>query len=318
MEESIGDFQTDAEEVIRLVKDINALKSSGIDEIASRLCEDAFMVLPDQLTHLFNCSLRLGIFPEKWKAAKVIPLFKGGDRESVNNYRPVSLLPLPGKLLEKIVHIKIFLEDQTFLSQHQGGFRKGFSTTSTIADLTDDLFTGINEGKTTLGAFIDLKKAFDTVDFEILLKKLNRAGIRGNTLKWCSSYLMGRSQRTLSNGTLSDSLPTSCGVPQGSVLGPLLFLVYINDLQDAVANCNVKLYADDTVLYHSGNNVEDVTLAMQTSLNHFSRWCKVNKLTINTKKTKLMAFGSRSRVKRVKKVKIYLNGDLLQKLDLKL
>ena len=275
MEESIGDFQTNTEEVIRLLKDINALKSSGIDKIASRLCKDAFMVLPDQLTHLFNCSLRLGIFPEKGKAAKVIPLFKGGDRESVNNYRPVSLLPLPGKLLKKIVHskISIFLEDQTFLSQHQGGFRKGFSTTSTIVDLIDDLFTGINEGKTTMGTFIDLKKVFDTVDFEILLKKLNRTRIRGNTLKWCSSYLMGRSQRTLANGTLSDSLPTSCGVPQGSVLGPLLSLVYINDLQNAVANCNVKLHADDTILYHSGNNVEDVTLAMQTSLNHFSQWC---------------------------------------------
>ena len=179
--------------------------------------------------------------------------------------------------------------------------------------MTDDLFTGINEGKTTLGAFINLKKAFDTVDFEILLKKENRAGIRDNTLKWCSSYLMGRSQRTLANGTLSDSLPTSCGVPKGSVLGPLLFLVYINDLQSAVANCNVKLYADDTVLYNFGNNVEDVTLNMQTSLNNFCQWCKVNKLTINTKKTKLMAFGSRSRVKRVKNVKIYLNGDLLQK-----
>ena len=179
--------------------------------------------------------------------------------------------------------------------------------------MTDDLFTGINEGKITLGAFINLKKAFDTVDFEILLKKENRAGIRDNTLKWCSSYLMGRSQRTLANGTLSDSLPTSCGVPKGSVLGPLLFLVYINDLQSAVANCNVKLYADDTVLYNFGNNVEDVTLNMQTSLNNFCQWCKVNKLTINTKKTKLMAFGSRSRVKRVKNVKIYLNGDLLQK-----
>ena len=179
--------------------------------------------------------------------------------------------------------------------------------------MTDDLFTGINEGKTTLGAFINLKKAFDTVDFEILLKKENRAGIRDNTLKWCCSYLMGRSQRTLANGTLSDSLPTSCGVPKGSVLGPLLFLVYINDLQSAVANCNVKLYADDTVLYNFGNNVEDVTLNMQTSLNNFCQWCKVNKLTINTKKTKLMAFGSRSRVKRVKNVKIYLNGDLLQK-----
>ena len=210
-------------------RDINTLKSSGIDEIASKLCKDAFLVLQDHITHLFNCSLRKGIFPNDWKTAKVIPLFKGGDKESVNNYRPVSLLPLPGKILEKIVHIKIskFLEENKFLSPDQGGFRKGFSTTSTIVDLTDDLFTCINKGETTLGTFIDLKKAFDTVNTEILFNKLNEAGIRGNTLKWCKSYLTGRSQKTLVNGILSPSLPIICGVPQGSVLGPLLFLLYV-------------------------------------------------------------------------------------------
>ena len=173
-------IQTDIEEVIELCKNIETFKSSGLDDVSSRICKDAFMVVAEQLTYIFNVSLEKGIFPNAWKAAKVVPLFKGGSREAKGNYRPVSLLPLPGKILEKIVHGRIsdFLETNTFLTKNQGGFRKGFSTVSTIADLTDDLFHDLNEGKTTVAAFIDLQKAFDTVDFDILLHKLDRAGIR--------------------------------------------------------------------------------------------------------------------------------------------
>ena len=225
-------------------------------------------------------------------------------------------MPLPGKLLEKIVHSRIsnFLEEHKFLSPIQGGFRKGFSTISrTIADLTDDLFEGVNKGDTTLAAFIDLKKAFDTVNVDILLKKLTCAGVQGQTLNWCRSYLNGRSQRTTAIGTVSSKLPVKCGVPQGSVLGPLLFLVYINDLQGAVNGCKVKLYADDTVLYHSGIKVDEITQVLQNNMDNFDKWCEVNKLTVNTKKSKLMVFGSRSRVKKSKNAKIYLNGEILQR-----
>ena len=137
------------------------MKSSGIDELSAKLCKDAFLVLGQQLVHLFNSSLLSDIFPNKWKVEKIIPLFKGGDRESVNNYRPVSLLPVPGKMLEKIVHKKVvsFWEDNRFLSEHQVFFRKNHSTVSTMADLTDDLFHQINEGRSTLAAFVDLRKA---------------------------------------------------------------------------------------------------------------------------------------------------------------
>ena len=305
----------DTDEVITLCREIEALKSSGIDDISSRLCKDAFAVLPDQLTHLFNCSLKTGIFPDAWKKANVVPIFKGGDREAVGNYRPISLLPLPGKILEKIVHSKIseFLEAYAFLTEHQGGFRKGFSTVSTIADLTDDIFTEINEGRTTLAAFVDLKKAFDTVNTEILLKKLTAAGITGRMLDWCTSYLTGRSQKTLVNGLRSTSRPVTCGVPQGSVLGPLFFLVYVNDLQYALAGSNFKLYADDTVLYQSGVNAEEASVALQSSLDKFWEWSTTNRLTINTSKTKVMVFGSRSKVKKAKSVTLTLKDDILKK-----
>ena len=275
---SIPEFLAEIDDVIHLCRDIEILKSSGIEDISLRLCKDAFAVLPQQLTHLFNCSLKTGIFPDAWKKATVVPIFKGGDRETVGNYCPISLLPLPGKILEKIVHSRIsdFLEANTFLTEHQGGFRKGFSTTSTIADLTDNLFTEINAGRTTFAAFVDLKKAFDTVDTHILLNKLMAAGITGRVIDWCTSYLTGRSQKTFVNGLVSTDRPVSCGVPQGSVLGPLFFLVYVNDLQHALAGFNFKLYADDTVLYQSGVNAEDASLMLQASLDKFWEWSSAN------------------------------------------
>ena len=228
----------------------------------------------------------------------------------------MSLLPLPGNLLEKIEHgrISAFLEEGNFPTDHQGGFRKGFSTTSTIADLTDDLFTDLNRGETMLSAFIDLKKAFDTVNTNILINKLEEAGIRNNLLSWCKSSLDSWSQRTMVNGQVSTTQRVSCGVPQGSVLGPLFFLIYINDLQNVMEGHKFKLYADDTVLYNSGPNADIAASGLQVSLNRFSQRCSVNKLTINTKKnTKVMSFGSRQRVKRAKHVQVFLNGDKLKK-----
>ena len=306
----IDDITTNREEVIRLCKDINIMKSSGLDQISSRICKDSFTVLVDHLVHIFNCSLSSNIFPSAWKRAKVVPLFKGGAQNEVGNYRPVSLLPLPGKLLEKIVHKGIvqFLGDHDFLSAHQGGFRKGCSTTATIADLTDDIFTQINGGMTTLAAFIDLSKAFDTVNTRILLSKLHRAGIRRNVFDWCKSYLTERSQCTSVNSSTS----TYTLLPVSSVLGPLFFLIYINDLQNVFDDCKVKLFADDTVLYQSGENCDQAERKLQLSLNAFSKWCSGNALSINAKKNKIMSFRSRAKVKKCKNANIVLNREKLK------
>ena len=314
LHDNIESFVTNVEEVHLLCKDINIMKSSGIDLLSARLCKDAFLVLEQQMVHIFNSSLATGTFPDKWKIGKIIPLFKGGDRESVNNYRPVSLLPLPGKMLEKIVHSRIikFWEENKFLSSNQGGFRKNHSTVSTIADLTDDLFCQINEGNTTIAAFVNLRKAFDTVNTKILLDKLNNAGIRGNVLKWCTNYLSNRSQCTFVNNVKSRLLPVTCGVPQGSALGPLFFLVYVNDIHDAVQSCGVKIYADDTVLYQSGVNCNEAETKLEDSVNKFKEWCDVNVLTINASKTKVMVFGSRSKVKKCKDLDIRIEGEKLK------
>ena len=312
--QNIEAFTTGTEEVYTLCKEINPMKSSGLDKIWAKICKDAFLVLVDQLVHLFNCSLLTSIFPKAWKIAKISPLFKGGDREDVGNYRPVSLLPLPGKLLEKIVHNNFykFFEKNTFLTVNQGGFRKGFSTISTIADLTDDLFTSINNNSLLLGAFVDLKKAFDTVNYEILLKKLVKAGIRGAMYEWCKNYISDRHQATRVNGITTELLPVTCGVPQGSVLGPLFFLVYINDLRYALDNCGMRLYADDTVIYHTGNTIEENQKSLQASLKMFEHWCNVNALTINTKKTKIMMFGRKHKIKKTRKPSIKIYGKNIQ------
>ena len=307
-------LRAEFDQVLQLCKDIKVCKSSGIEDIPTKAFKDSFRVLISQLVFLFNLSFSKGQFPDSWKRATIIPLYKEGDKTEVSNYRPVSLLPLPGKIIEKIAHTKmtIFFEDYKMLSDKQGGFRKGFSTTKSIADLTDDLFNNINEGLTSLAVFVDLRKAFDTVNHAILLDKLNHYGIRGVNLKWCTSYLEDRSQVTLANGIRSGAKSIACGVPQGLVLGPLFFIIYVNDMQSAVQEANSQLYADDTVIYASGQSPDQAANKLQPALNLFTVWCKVNKLSLNVSKTKQMNFGTRHKVKKASRTKLMMDNVALQ------
>ena len=298
------------DQVLQLCKEIKICKSSGIEDIPTRALKDAFRVIVPQLVFLFNLSFSKGRFPDKWKKATVIALYKGGDKTDVSNYRPVSLLPLPGKIIEKIAHANMvkFLDEHNILSEKQGGFRKGFSTTRSIADLTDDFFNSINEGSISLAVFVDLRKAFDTVNHEILLKKIGQYGIRGQNLRWCIDYLANRSQVTLANGKRSSDNVIKCGVPQGSVLGPLFFIIYVNDMQAALNGAKSQLYADDTVIYASGNSAEEVAARLQPELDLFTKWCRENKLSLNVKKTKQMNFGTRHAVKKASIVKLKVDN----------
>ena len=307
-------FETDFRQVQHFCRDINTAKSSGIGDISSKVFKDAFLVLVPQLVYMFNLSFGKSQFPDKWKEATIIPLFKGGKKTEVGNYRPISLLPIPGKLLEKVAHANLskFLKENNILSAKQGGFRKGFSTASTIASLTDDILSNTNGGLTTMAVFIDLKKAFDTVNHSILGKKLELYGISGSNLDWCRDYLSRRKQVTLANNVLSSSKSIQCGVPQGSVLGPLFFILYINDVQHAIKNSNVQLYADDTVIHTAGNDMTQTVDKLQLDLNRFADWCNANKLSLNVSKTKHMNFGTRYMVKKAKDVKIVVNGEKLQ------
>ena len=294
-DQDIHNPQTNVLEVESLIKNIDLLKSSAMDGLPTKVLKEAFVVISHQLTYMFNKSLEKGIVPEKWKLSTVIPIPKGNDQSNVTNLRPISLLPLPGKMLERIVHSHIsnHLDTNNMLSDLQGGYRKNFSTIQTISDFTDEIAKNRNVGRITGAIFIDLKKAYDTVNHDILLMKLSKYGVIGQTLYWVKNYLSNRTQRTLANNVLSDIASVKCGIPQGSVLGPLLFLIYINDASNTCTECRIRLYADDTVIYKTGNHDDTDTISgtLQNGLENFNSWCKKNKLTINVSKTKCMWFG---------------------------
>ena len=271
-------------------------------------------VLIPQLCYIFKQAIETGKFPDKWKIATIVPIFKGGNKEDVSNYRPVSLLPITGKIFEKIIHYHIVnhFDKCEFLSDKQSGFRKGKSTLDSIVNFTSDIFENINDGKYTITTFIDLKKAFDTVNHKILLEKLLLSGINGNTLRLVSDYLKNRFQKTICNGKMSILNKVTCGIPQGSILGPLFFLIYINDLQGILGDDAYHLYVDDTVIYCSDKSIEIAEMKLQKILDKFSKWCAINALTINTSKTKVMIFGSRHKIKNCKKTSLFINKEQLQ------
>ena len=270
--------------------------------------------LSTQLVFLINNVFRIGIFPDVWKLATVIPLFKGGNAKNVANFRPVSLLPLPSKIIEKIIHNRIsnHLEAFGLLDDKQGGFRKNHSTINTIAKLTGDIFEGINNRNMTVACFIDMAKAFDTVNHNILCKKLLKIGVSGILSKLISNYLSNRKQCTLANGITSSYHNIVCGVPKGSILGPLLFIIYMNHLKNICKNSKYLLFADDTVIYNTKEIVQ-ATIELESDLNNFKTWCDQNQLTMNVQKTKYVIFGMRSQTKHIFQHELFIQRQKLNK-----
>ena len=301
-------------ELLKLLKDLNTTKSSAIENLSSRLVKDSLVCLIDQFLFLVNLSFRTGTFPTDCKKAIIIPLPKDGDLSNCNNYRPISLLPVPGKIIEKIYHSRLmsYLEDNHILTDKQGGFRKNNSTINTVANFTHEIYSAVNNHEISLTTFIDFSKAFDTVNHEILLAKLKLLGIKNNNFSWLENYLTDRKQCTLVAGTTSEFMKITCGVPQGSILGPLLFLLYVNDMPDVVKDSSIYLYADDTVLLNYGKNMINVKNDMQRDLGKIASWCGRNKLSLNIKKTKNMLFGSRHKLKRTKCDKLQINDAKLE------
>ena len=250
-----------------------------------------------------------GNMKERKKTAKVTPLKKAGNSNDVSNLRSVSLLPITSKLIEKIVHNRIykFLEINNILDERQGGFRPNHSTCNTTATFIDDIYTAMNNNDIVIATYNNAMKAFDTVNHDILLKKAQKYGIVEDVLEWLKNYLSDRFQCTVANNITSNLEPVTCGVPQGSVCGPLLFLIYINDLSKIMDYCKVSLYADDTVLYISHNNIQTALQLVQSDLDKLVEWCTDNKVTINCKKTKYCIYGMRSNIKRTKSVDTILS-----------
>ena len=257
------------------------------------------------LNHIINLSIRSGCFPEDWKISKVLPLYKENIKSDPNNYRPISILPVVSKVLEKVMFKQRYecLTDNNLLAVSQYGFRPKHSTLTALLVVTNTWYLNIDDGLLNSVLFLDLKKAFGTVDHSILLKKLQLYGLDSHTVQWFKSYLSNRFQSTLVNGTLSDYLPVSCRVPQGSVLGPLLFLIYINDLQECELSSSPLMYADDTAFTLSAYDPTTLAENLNKDLEEVQKWLKSNKLTLNVKKTKYVIIGSHYRLR-------HLNGDL--------
>ena len=285
------------EEIFKLIKDEKRDKACGFDNISINFVKDVAHHLLKPITCIFNCSLSTGIFPQDLKTARVIPLFKAGDPEVFSNYRPVSILPCFSKLLEKVFHNRLseYVNVNKMLFNGQYGFRKNCSTTFALLDLMEDITKAIDDKKFTVGLFIDLKKAFDTIDHEILLKKLYFYGVRGTAYNWIESYLSSRFQYCCYNSVSSAKLPISCGVPQGSILGPLLFILYINDMANVSTLLKFIIFADDTNIFYSHKSLVEIQKVMNTELCKLSLWFKCSKLSLNVLKTNFIIFRTKSK-----------------------
>ena len=271
---------------------LDVSKATGLDQIGPRLLKLSAEVISSSLTNVINCSIKQGIFPDQWKCAKVNPLFKKGSSNDVNNYRPISILPTLSKLIEKHVHDSFvnYLNHYKLLCKSQSGFRKKHSCETALVCMIDKWLAALNDGEFVGVVMLDFSKAFDLCSHEILLQKLHIYKCGDNTIKWFKSYLTNRTQAVNLNGVISDNQITTCGVPQGSILGPLLFLLFINDLpmyiQDNVTN--VDMYADDTTIYDINTSKSEVELNLQAALNNVSAWCLNNGMVLNATKTKVI------------------------------
>ena len=267
-------------------------KSTGPSSIPLKLLSPIpdLIILP--LAYIINMSFITGEYPNLLKIVKVIPIHKGGSTQDVNNYRPISLLSIIDKIIEKLMHKRLdnFLMEHNILYQNQFGFRKNNSTVYASAQITEMIKVSIDNRKFGCGIFVDLRKAFDTVNHEILLIKLEHYGIRDSMLKWFQSYLFDRKPFVTFNGVSSELLVNSCGVPQGSVLGPLLFLLYINDRPNISKTLIFYLFADDTNIYYESNSLNELEKTVNKELSKLYLWLNVNRLSLNIDKTNFIIF----------------------------
>ena len=268
-------------EVAKLIATIDTSKSSGLKDINSVVIKDALCCLVEKVTFLFNRCLGTKTFPELWKKGSLVPVPKKGNSTLVTNLRPITVLPIIGKLYEIILSKRLttFLEKENVYADQQHGFRKVRSTLTAATSLLSKIYKNAERGLPTQCVFLDFRKAFDSVCHDVLLDKLKRIGLNDATILIFKNYLDNRSIMTTINGVSSNESRVSFGVPQGSVLGPVLFSIFINDLPECVRHSDIILYADDSTLHNHNLN------ELQSDLNAVTQWCLVNKMTLNHDKS---------------------------------
>ena len=279
-------------EILNIISKLGSNKASGPNSIPTNLLKEFSTLLAYPIKIIINKSLTEGTFPSLFKVAQICPIYKKSDKSKCVNYRPISLLSNLSKVFERIMYNRIekYLETANILYDHQFGFRKSFSTEHALMSITEQIKSNFRKKSFSCGVFVDLEKAFDTVNHSILISKLKYYGLQEPSISWLSSYLTNRSQQVSLNGQLSTSRPVTCGVPQGSILGPLLFLIYINDMNKAIKNSTVYHFADDTNLLYSHKNPKTLKKVMNKDLKALYEWLCANRLSLNVSKTEFIVF----------------------------
>ena len=285
------------DDVFSMAATLPSSKAMGYDRISPKLLKDSVFVITSSLTYIFNQSLLTGVFP----IAIISPIFKSESKLACNNYRPISVLSVVAKVFEKLIsnQLSTFLETRGLLTRQRAGFRKKNSKETSLLNSTIEWFINMDKGYLNGVIFLDLEKAFDCVNHDILITKLKLYGCTENTLCWFKSYLTNRRQMCKIGRTISQERVIRCGVPQGSTLGPLLFLLYVNDLPNCLSHSTASMFADDTNLTTSGKSIKDIQNQLNSDLENIHTWLLTNKLTLNKDKTEYMIISSRQRLAKI-------------------
>jgi hypothetical protein len=308
----------DENQTEKIIKQLNAKSSYGHDGISTNLLKKLSPILIKPLTLIINQSLHNGIFPDNFKISKIVPIHKKNNIHLVDNYRPISLLPSISKIFEKIVFEQLYtyFDGNKYLCQSQYGFRKMHSTEHAILEAVNRICLDLDKGNTPLAVFLDLSKAFDTLNHDILLNKLQYYGVRNSELNWFKTYLTERQQYVELDHIKSDTSQISVGVPQGSILGPLLFIIYINDIKNSTQFFEFIKYADDTNLLNSMTTLTGRdTCLINNELEKVFTWLCVNKLSLNIAKTKFMLFHNARKNVDILIPSLRLNGIDIERVD---
>lgn len=288
-------------EVFVLLKGLRRKKAAGPDNLPPGFLKDIAVQIAAPLTHVINTSIRTGIVPNGFKVGKITPVYKSGPRNILDNYRPITVLPVCSKIFEKCIYKQLmqFLETNNLLSCQQFGFRSGRNTEIAVTIFVDEIRKNMNNGMFTGAVFIDLSKAFDTLSHSQILTNLAAVGVHDIEQSLFADYLFNRSQMVSFDGICSQYQSINCGVPQGSILGPLLFLIAYDGVGEVLQNCNLLMYADDTVLFTAAKTPAEIEKLLTEDFTRVADWLEANELIVNMKqgKTEAMLFGTKQRLK---------------------